>query len=121
MERSCHLYGSENTWRGCRQLDASEGLPPALVLERALKVITHELCHAFGHQHCVHFNCVMQGMNHVEEYDVVFCDLCPVCLNKLIFMTGLDPLERYMKLKAYIDNLIADYGPAFDDVFGKWS
>merc|ERR1711904_722676 len=34
------------------------GLPPPLVLERALKVITHELCHAFGHQHCVHFNCV---------------------------------------------------------------
>merc|ERR1711988_4096 len=198
-KRLYKMYGAENRWRGCRQLDASElinrhlpriagrpgphvayavmgitsddlysgsatrpnhyvggstdmmgrvglfsfarsldvdhmedngtdiceesktGLPPPVVLQRALKVTSHELCHTFGHQHCVHFNCVMRGMNHIREYESVFHDLCPVCLNKLLFMTGLDPVLRYHRLKECIDELISQHGPTYEGVFGEWS
>lgn len=101
--------------------EGEQGLPPPIVMQRAMKVITHELCHSFGHHHCAHFNCVMQGMNHVQEYESVFYDLCPVCLNKLLFMTGLDPVQRYVGLKECIDMLIMENGPAYEAVFGEWS
>lgn len=97
------------------------GLPPPAVLARALKVVTHEVMHAFGMSHCPYFNCVMQGMNHQREYETVFLDVCPVCLHKLIFMTGVAPLLRYKALKEHIDRLIDENGPGYEAIFCKWS
>jgi archaemetzincin len=41
----------------------------ALVLRRSCKVLAHETAHMFGIQHCVFFNCLMNGSNHLDESD----------------------------------------------------
>src|SRR5690606_32924923 len=41
----------------------------ALMLERGLKLMTHELTHSFGVRHCIHYDCLMNGANHIEESD----------------------------------------------------
>merc|ERR1719498_1681010 len=80
-------------------------LPPPTILARSLKVVAHEVCHCLGFSHCAYFNCLMQGMNHQREYESIFFDLCPVCLHKLAFMTGLDPAVRYVELQRCMRHL----------------
>jgi archaemetzincin len=38
-----------------------------LILYRACKVMTHEIGHMFGIRHCIHYECGMNGSNHIEE------------------------------------------------------
>lgn len=38
-----------------------------LMLFRACKVMTHEIGHMFGIRHCIHYECGMNGCNHIEE------------------------------------------------------
>lgn len=66
----------------------------------------HELCHCFGMKHCTKFNCVMMGSNHAAEAGRKFHELCPMCLQKIFYAVEFDPLERYEKLKEWIDRLI---------------
>ena len=69
-----------------------------ILLRRSLKVLTHETGHMFGLNHCIFFNCVMNGSNHLKEIDSRPIHLCPVCLRKLQFSVGFDVVERYEKL-----------------------
>jgi archaemetzincin len=72
----------------------------ALVLRRCWKLVSHEVGHLFGMQHCVHHACVMNGGNHLAEMDAAPAHLCPVCLEKLHHAAPFDPLERYRRLEA---------------------
>ncbi|ETO04771.1 hypothetical protein RFI_32624 [Reticulomyxa filosa] len=45
----------------------------------------HEIGHTFGIEHCVYFQCVMKGTNHLEELDKQPLMACPICLKKLHF------------------------------------
>lgn len=72
-----------------------------LVLLRALKVLVHESGHMFGIRHCVHYQCLMNGANHLGETDASPIHLCPVCLRKLHHALGFDPAERYRKLRGF--------------------
>jgi len=74
-----------------------------LLLERSLKVMVHEIGHMFGMSHCVHYNCIMNGSNGLEEEDASPFHLCPVCLRKLHFSIGFDVFERYRKLKQFFE------------------
>ena len=74
---------------------------PTLVLRRSLKVMTHEIGHMFGIEHCVRFRCLMNGSNHLGETDAAPLDVCPVCLRKLQHAVGFDPLARERALKAW--------------------
>lgn len=74
---------------------------PKLVAERAFKVMTHEIGHMFGMQHCVHHHCLMNGVNHEGELDAAPPHLCPVCLRKLHMLTDFDPATRYEALRAH--------------------
>ena len=56
-----------------------------LFIRRSLKVLTHEIGHIFGILHCAHFECVMNGGNHLEEHDCHTFYLCPLCLSKLFY------------------------------------
>ena len=69
-----------------------------LAVERALKVMTHEVGHMFGITHCTHFACNMNGSNHLEELDREPMHLCPVCLRKLHLAADFDPIARYESL-----------------------
>jgi archaemetzincin len=70
-----------------------------LVTRRALAVMSHEIGHMFGIQHCVSFACNMNGSNSLEESDRQPMHLCPVCLRKLHLALGFDPEQRYAALE----------------------
>lgn len=69
-----------------------------LILRRACKVLVHEAGHNFGLAHCIYYECVMNGSNHLDEADARPQHLCPVCLRKLAFAAGFDPVRRYEQL-----------------------
>ena len=71
------------------------------VLRRSMKVLTHETGHIFGLAHCIHFSCVMNGSNHLQESDRRPLHLCPVCLRKLQFSVDFDVVKRYAELARF--------------------
>lgn len=73
----------------------------SLLLRRGCKVLVHETGHIFGLYHCIHYECVMNGSNHLAETDARPQHLCPVCLRKLAFATGFDPVRRYEQLHEF--------------------
>ncbi len=72
--------------------------PGRLTLERSCKVLAHETAHMFGIQHCVFFQCLMNGSNHLAESDSRPLHLCPVDLRKLHESVQFDNLDRYHRL-----------------------
>jgi archaemetzincin len=74
---------------------------PALVLRRSCKVFAHETCHMFGMLHCVFFNCLMNGSNHLAESDRRPLHLCPVDLRKLHWSLAFDIVDRYRRLLTF--------------------
>jgi len=80
-----------------------------LTLRRSCKVLTHETGHMFGLAHCIWYQCVMNGSNHLAEADARPMHLCPVDLRKLQWSAGFDVIERYRRLRdvcreAYFDD-----------------
>src|SRR5207248_9280558 len=70
-----------------------------MMLRRSCKVLAHETGHMFGLAHCIYFNCLMNGSNHLAESDRRPLHLCPVCLRKLQWSVGFDVLKRYGALE----------------------
>ena len=74
---------------------------PLLRLARVCKVFAHETCHMLGMRHCVFFNCLMNGSNHLAESDRRPLHLCPIDLRKLQWSLRFDVVERYERLLAF--------------------
>lgn len=72
-----------------------------LCLKRTLKVASHELGHIFGIRHCVDYECIMNGSNHLEESDAKPVYLCPIDLLKVSQGLGVDEVYRYRKLAQF--------------------
>jgi len=72
-----------------------------MTLLGALKLSSHETGHMFGFKHCTLYACGMNGSNNLEELDRNPLELCPVCLSKLVFATGVDRRERFRRLEAF--------------------
>ncbi|MCW1925740.1 archaemetzincin [Luteolibacter arcticus] len=85
------------SWAGEAVGDGTE----TLVLGRAAKVLTHEMGHMFGIRHCIHYECNMNGVNHLAEADAAPMHLCPVCLRKVYHAIRFDPVERYEALSKF--------------------
>jgi len=79
----------------------SQPPPKALILERSLGTLAHEICHMFGMDHCVFYNCLVAGSNHQEESDRHPLHLCPVCLRKLHRGAGMTVVPRYQALASF--------------------
>ena len=58
--------------------------------------------------------CCMNGTS-VSEFDNKQIELCPICLRKLQYSIGFEPLERYKKMK----NITKKFGGCFDAA-SKW-
>jgi len=69
-----------------------------LILERSCKLLVHEINHLLGLDHCIFFECCMNGSGHLEEDFRQPIHLCPVDLLKLQSLVGFNVLERYRKL-----------------------
>lgn len=75
-------------------------------LRVCLSVVAHELGHLFQCEHCVHFECVMNGSNHCSEIRGAPLHLCPIELRKIGSSVnhaagGFDAVERYRALAAF--------------------
>ena len=75
----------------------------ATIRRRAMQVMTHEIGHMFGIQHCIHYSCNMNGSNSLQESDRQPAHFCPVCLRKLQHAAGFDPAQRYERLIEFYD------------------
>lgn len=71
-----------------------------LVLKRSYGTAMHEIGHMFQLQHCVAWECPMNGCNHQDESDSRPLEPCPHCLAKLMRATGMDPSKRWVELRA---------------------
>jgi len=75
-----------------------------LALRRSCKVLAHEVGHIFGLAHCIYYRCAMSGSNSLEESDRRPLRLCPICLKKLQWNRGFDPIKRYERLRGFFLN-----------------
>ena len=85
------------------------------MLYRACKVVTHEIGHMFGLRHCIHYECAMNGCNHIQESQSRPLQYCVVCFRKLHHAIGFDVLERYRAIVAVCE----EFGGLFEKD-GEW-
>ncbi len=71
------------------------------LLRRSCKLLAHEAGHMFGIRHCIWFNCLMNGINHLRESEEKPIHLCPVDLRKLQHSVGFDVFHRYRSLARF--------------------
>lgn len=69
-----------------------------ILLMRSCKVLSHEMAHMFGLEHCIYFCCIMNGSNHLKESDERPFHPCPVCLRKLQHSIGFDIVDWHRNL-----------------------
>ena len=69
------------------------------LLYRSCGILTHEICHTLGVKHCIYYECLMNGINTLEEQIKTPIIECPICLRKLYEVIGFDCIERYKKMK----------------------
>jgi len=74
---------------------------PGLLLDRTLKVAVHETGHMFSMKHCIKYECLMSGTNHLAETDRRPLDNCPECMAKVAWAMDYDPVKRYNNLAAF--------------------
>lgn len=59
--------------------------------------MVHEICHDLSFQHCIYYECTMNGTRgeHTGDNSV---GLCPICLKKLKFSIEFNTIQRYLAL-----------------------
>ena len=62
----------------------SEKTDEALLKERTMKEILHELGHNFGLKHCLDWDCVMHSSTSIEEVDIKGNSFCKNCKSRII-------------------------------------
>ncbi|MBA62784.1 MAG: hypothetical protein CMJ76_10515 [Planctomycetaceae bacterium] len=72
----------------------------ARMFRRSVKTLLHETAHMFGMQHCIYYNCLVNGSNHLQETDTVPLHFCPVCLRKAFRANPELPSVRYPRIAA---------------------
>ena len=99
-----YLRHRVGVWSIYRNGDPSGG-PAAfrLALERTIKTAAHEIGHMFTMQHCIVYECLMNGANNRAESDSQPLALCPDCVAKMCWGTGAEPVKRYERLAAFCD------------------
>ncbi len=96
------LQDRVGVWSIARNGDPRGGVDAlATCLLRTLKTATHETGHMFSIQHCTKYECNMCGSNSLEESDRQPVEVCPECLAKICFATGVDAKKRFQSLAEF--------------------
>ena len=74
-----------------------------LVLQHSCKLVVHEMAHLLGVDHCIFYECCMNGSGHLTEDFRQPMFLCPVDLHKLQTLCGFDVIERYRKMAVFFE------------------
>ncbi|XP_076443527.1 archaemetzincin-2-like [Babylonia areolata] len=88
-----HWYDIQTVHRPIAELEKSR-----LMIHRSCKLVVHEILHLLGVDHCVFYDCCMNGSGHLEEDFRQPMHLCPVDLRKLHTLVGFDVCQRYKSL-----------------------
>jgi len=72
-----------------------------LRLRRTVHTAVHETGHQFGLPHCIRWECLMNGSNHLAESDAAPLWMCHECEAKLAWTLGGDPVARLKRLAAF--------------------
>ena len=78
--------------------DVPQNIDTEEYLRRCGKLLSHELCHLYGLDHCIFSRCLMNGTGHLVEDFAAPAHLCPVCLRKLQWRLGFRVRGRYSLL-----------------------
>lgn len=68
------------------------------LLNRSLKLISHEILHMFDMGHCISYNCVLCGINNLFELDRWTYTMCPICISKFYIVSQFDVKKREEEL-----------------------
>lgn len=94
---------SKEHWYDLQKVPRAISAPEkaCLMIHRSCKLVVHEILHLLGVDHCVFFDCCMNGSGHLAEDFRQPMHLCPVDLRKLHTLVGFDVRERYSSLQAF--------------------
>eukprot|EP01116_Phalansterium_solitarium_P000113 TRINITY_DN10072_c0_g1_i1.p1 TRINITY_DN10072_c0_g1~~TRINITY_DN10072_c0_g1_i1.p1 ORF type:complete len:357 (+),score=80.40 TRINITY_DN10072_c0_g1_i1:1232-2302(+) len=95
-------FSDEHWWEVTRAKRLDPTLK-AVLTQRCCKLLVHEAAHILGVEHCIYYDCIMNGSGHLEEDFRQSLHLCPVDLRKLQTLCGFSALDRFQKLQAFYD------------------
>ncbi|CAF1306162.1 unnamed protein product [Rotaria sp. Silwood1] len=103
------LEFSEEFWYDWKIKKIKTKLMSTIILLRSCRLLTHEIGHLLGIDHCIYYACLMNGSGHLEEDFSQPLFLCPIDLRKLLQLTNFDFIERYEQLLDFcIENQFKD-------------
>jgi archaemetzincin len=70
-----------------------------ILMRNSCDVMVHEIGHMFGVEHCIYYECTMNGSNSYSECTRDIRFLCPVCHRKFQEAIKFDSLERFEALR----------------------
>jgi archaemetzincin len=74
-----------------------------LCLRRTIGTAAHETGHILTMQHCIAYECNMNGSNHQAESDRKPLYPCPVCLRKLCWNLQVEPTRHLTRLAEFCE------------------
>ena len=90
-------------WSIYRKGDADDEEEFGRVLWLTATTATHEMGHMIGILHCTDWECGMNGSNNLAESMRHPAYLCPECIKKLWWATGVDPSQRFRDLADFCE------------------
>lgn len=75
-----------------------------ICLLRTVKTGAHEISHIFSLEHCILYECLMNGSNSQAESDRKPLACCPECMAKISWAIRTSPLNRFQKLKEFCNH-----------------
>ena len=97
----CLSFSTEHWFQIVEDQKIPEKERRRITLQRGCKLLVHEICHLLGIDHCIFYDCCMNGSGHLSEDFRQPMHLCPVDLRKLHTLVGFDVLGRYRELLQY--------------------
>lgn len=92
------LEHSEELWYDWKLKKTKSKLMSEIILLRSCRLLTHEIGHLLGIDHCIYYGCLMNGSGHLEEDFSQPLFLCPIDLRKLFRLVGFDVMRRYEQM-----------------------